>query len=295
MSYHIYIENNKELKLVDILESNYLPENVHIAFGKDKNEIIKEYSKLYLPLKSLRGVVITKNNDEYDVELNTGASTEDYYLAAKIALALSVLNASKITPEFDDSLSFDEFEKKYDMKWAEESQALGINALRYLVNENASTVQLNGCKRAYYFGKTKLQELSIGNPSEKVFAERVIESIRHIQFIEETDTSVNVPTLMEADFPEGVQTLNAVVPGFRLLLIKSDLIILRDEKNVLKVSSNDFLDHISVKNKLTKVDEAQYILEPIYASEYSKLMDFFAKKEQIQQGGKTKSWWKFWK
>lgn len=295
MSYHIYIENNKELTFRDVLESKYLPKNVRISFGKKKDEIIEEYSKLYVPLKSSRGVVITKNEEEYDVELNTGASKEDYYLSTRIALALSVLNDSKITPEFDDSLSFLEFEKKYDAKWSEECQLLGISALSYLVNEYASTVQLNGCKREFYFGQTKLKELSIDNPSEKEFAQRIVESIRHLQFIEEIDANLTVPTLMEADFPEGLQTFIVVASDFSLLLIKSDYIILRTEKDIIKVSFDDFISQIIIQNKIKKVDEEQFIMESINTSEYSELTAFFSPKTEIKESKKNKNRWKFWK
>ncbi|WP_298903976.1 hypothetical protein [uncultured Psychroserpens sp.] len=294
MSYHIYTENNKELKLSDILQSEHLPTNVAIAFGQLEDEIINGYSKLYIPHQSSRGVVITKDDTEYDIELNIGSSKEDYHLASKIALALGTLNNSKISPEFDESLSLNEFEKKYDTAWAEESQSIGVSTLISIVKEKSPIVKINGCKRGYYFGENMINEFSIDNPDEKQFTERLVENIRRIQFIEDLNEDLNIPSLMEADFPEGVKTFIVVPPEFKLLLLKSDFIVLNDNKNVLKVEANKFIDILNTKSMLERLDEEQYIMNPIKTSDYAELMALF-NKEQPQKEKKNKKSWKFWK
>jgi hypothetical protein len=294
MSYHIYVDNKKNVKFSDILDNRCMLRDVKISFGKAKNDLVENYSKLYLPLKSSRGVAITKNDEEYDIELNTGSSKEDYYLSTRIALALAELNDSLITPEFDDTLSSEEFEKKYDMNWAKDNQVLGINSLTYLIKKDLSTAKLNGCVRPYYFGQKVNDKLSKDNPSEQEFANRVISGIRDLQFIEQNDINLNVPTLMEADFPEGTKTFISVHPEFKLLLIKADYIILRDEKNINRVLFDDFLNRLHSLNMLKQVDEEQYIIEPLNKAEYLNLMTDFEEPKKNLKTKKSKKKWKFW-
>jgi hypothetical protein len=113
MSFHNYIKNNQRISFNQLLENKYLPKNTNISFGINPNDLLKGYSKLYIPILSSRGVAITTNQEAYDVEVNIAATKDDWRLAVKISLALGEINDSLINPEFDSERSLKEFERKY--------------------------------------------------------------------------------------------------------------------------------------------------------------------------------------
>ncbi|PTX59285.1 hypothetical protein C8N46_110122 [Kordia periserrulae] len=297
MSFHFYVKNNTPVTFSQVLTNKYVPKQVAIAYEKEKNEIIQGFSKLYIPLESSRGVVITKDDDEYDIELNTGASETDYYLATRVALALGELNNSDITDELGEIFSADGLQEEYTKKWAQEIESYGINALIHIIQEHSSSVQLNGCKRAYYFGEKMLQKLTNEQHlTEAEIAKNIVEDIKQLQFIEDIQKDIHVPTLMEADFIEGTQSFISVAPNFRLLLIKADCIILRNDEHLAKFDYEDFIELPKIKEKLHPIDEEQFIMESLSNHEYQKIIKQYIKaliaKEKPK---KSKSKWKFWK
>ncbi|MEM6721639.1 MAG: hypothetical protein AAF611_20090 [Bacteroidota bacterium] len=296
MSFHIYVQNNTALKISDVLENSYLPKDAVIAYGKDAHESIGGYTKLYLPLKSSRGVVIATYEEEYDVQINTGGSEADYYLATRIALALSMLNNSTIIPEFDYDLTAEEFEKKYDHTWAKESETLGMSALTYMITKEGSTVQLGGCKRAFYVGQKMLDRLATSNrTSEKEMSEFIVSNMIQLQFIEDLHEDIEVPTLMEGDFPEGTKSFIFIASNFQLLLTKADLIMLREEENMVKVPYQELISTLQEKGKLRRVDEEQFVMQPLKSEEYKELMQQFSEeKNPKEKPKKSNRKWKFW-
>lgn len=308
MSYHIIINKNQNVTYGQLLENSFVPNDVCINGKVETDNVVVGYKKFYLENESSRGVALTVSDASYDVELNICSSTADYMLAAKLALAIAQINDSTISPEFDDELSLGKFEARYDLLWAQSSRLNGIDTLKYLLQQNEE-IKLPGCVRPFYFGNYVLDKISQDQPNEEQFADRIIDEIKNLQFIEQTVEGLEVPALMDANFPEGVQTVQIVLPGYKLLLQKSDWVILKIDGEILKVDHQQFIQH--TLPLLTRLDEAQYILQPIEEESYLEIMKHFSSIEnqptdsklieqkfpetevQIRAGGSR--WWQFWK
>ena len=273
MSYHFTIKNTRGLTYSQLLDSKYLPPQVRVSFDININDPIDGYSKFYIPDKSSRGVALTANEEVYDVEINVGASKDDYFLATRISLALGDLNSSLICPEDFDELAVQEIEQNYNEKWAENYRHLGIGAMKYLVEKEGSTFSLPGCIRNYYFGKLTLNKFCFDNPSEELFGDRLISEIKKLQFLEHVEKDLQVPTRMEMDVPEGVKTLIVIPPDYKFLLIKADFILLRASGELVKVPYEEFAKYISADS--IRVDEEQYIIQPINKIDYLEMIIFF--------------------
>jgi len=308
MSYHIIINKNQNLTYGQLLKNSFVPDNVCINGKVETDNIVVGYNKFYLNDESSRGVALTISDDEYDVELNICASTADYLLAAKLALAIAQINNSKISPDFDDELPLKEFETQYNTHWAHSIRSNGVDTLKFLLQKSGE-IKLPGCVRPFYFGNYVLDKISQDQPNEEQFADRVISEIKKVQFIEHAIEDLEVPTLMDGNFPEGVKTLQIILPDFKLLLQKSDLIFLRMGNDILKVDQQQFIQHPSLL--LERLDEAQYILQPIDKETYLEIMKYFSSVEnqpteikQVEQKPLEKEkkatasenkWWQFWK
>lgn len=273
MSYHFTIKNTRSLTYAHLLDSKYLSQQVNVSFEVNINDPLDGYSKFYIPDKSSRGVAVTTNEEEYDVEINVGASGTDYFLATRIALAFGYLNSSLIHPEDFDGLAIQEFEQNYDENWAESNKHLGIGAMKYMVEKEGTTFSLPGCVRNYYFGIFTLNKFCYDHPSLELFGDRLISEIQKLQFLEHFEKNLQVPTKMEMDVPEGVKTLIIIPPECKFLLIKADYIILRANGELVKVPYEEFLKHISAES--IRMDEEQYIIQPINKIDYWEMIIFF--------------------
>jgi len=299
MSYLINIKNNREITVGQLLESRFVPEDTCLSGGGSRELPLENFSRLYLLNESSRGVVLTITEEEYIVELNIGASAADYLLAARLAMAIAEINQAVIFPDFDDELSLNEFESKYDENWAHLSRLSGVDSfLKHLV-QKSGTVKLPGCIRGFYFGSYMLDKLCYDNPNEELFTDRVIEEIKKVQFIEQQVENLEVPTLMDANFPDGVKTVLVILPGYKLLVQKSDYIILRAGGKISKIDYEKFINYELLS--LDRLDEEQYILQPIQNEVYMSMMDFFLEisdkpietEPEVQHPANR--WWQFWK
>jgi hypothetical protein len=321
MSYHIYIKNNQSISFNQLLESKYLPKNTNISFGVNPNELLKGYSKLYIPKLSSRGVAITTNTEEYDVEVNVGATKDDWRLAVKISLALGEINDSLINPEFDSEKSLQEFERDYNEDWVESVKHLSMDSFIQMFKEGKTgggAMTFMGCIRHYYVGNYIINLFSKKDVPEEMFYDRLIEEIRKIQFIEDYEEEIEFPTVRIMDFPEGEKKLTIFPANFKVLLPNADYVILNKiGVAIAKIPYNDFINYISTKAK--RVDELQYIIYPIEESEHYKMLLHFKALEEGQntinkidtketkEESKTeiesnqieklesKKWWEFWK
>ncbi|QEM13034.1 hypothetical protein [Mucilaginibacter rubeus] len=308
MSYHIIVNKNQNVTYGQLLKNRFVRDDVCISRKVEAAAIVVGYSKFYLHNESSRGVALTVNDEVYDVELNICASAADYMLAAKLALAIAEINNATISPEFDDELSLDEFEARYDARWAHSSRLNGADSLKFLLQES-DEVKLPGCVRPFYFGNYVLDKISQDQPNEEQFADRVIDEIKNIQFIEHTVEGLEVPTLIDGSFPEGVQTVQVILPEYRLLLQKSDWVILKVGSEILKVDREQFMRHPSLE--LTRLDESQYVLQPIEMKLYLEIVKHFSLLESppdevmpvgqklietnVQTTAANGKWWQFWK
>jgi len=313
MSFNIYIKNNKSISYNELLENKYLPKSTNISFGVAPTEILDGYSKLYTPKLSSRGVAITTNQDNYNVEVNVGATKDDWRLAVKISLALGDLNNSLISPEFDNELSISEFEEKYNEDWIEDIKYLGIDTFMYMIKEGTDVVlTLMGCIRHFYVGEYVINKLSADNPSSELFNDRLIEELRKIQYLEDYENEIEFPSVRIMDFPEeGEKKLTIFPADFKVLLPKADYVILNKIGEAMaKVPYKVFINHINSKAK--RIDELQYVINPVNEIEHFKMILHFKelessdqniihseKEEKLEKEKQTekiepKKWWKFW-
>ncbi|MGY4539565.1 hypothetical protein ACVW0P_004000 [Mucilaginibacter sp. UYNi724] len=273
MSYHIFINNNQDITYKQLLENSFIPNNVRVNGDINPEDVVAGYNKFYLDYESSRGVALTVGNEAYDIELNTFVSEADYMLAAKFAMAIARINNSTISPEFYEETSLEEFEIQFGTDWAHSFRFNGVDALKFILKQSGE-IKLPGCVRPFYFGNYVLDKISKDQPNEEQFADRLTDEIKKIQFIEYTIDELKVPTLMEADFPEGTQTFQVLLPGHKLLLQKSDWVVLRATVGeISRINRQQFIQHPSLV--LTRLDEAQYILQPIEKEAYLDIMKEF--------------------
>lgn len=318
MSLHIYIKNSQSITFNQLLESKYLPKNTNISFGVNANDLLEGYSKLYIPKLSSRGVAITTNPEEYDVEVNVGATKEDWRLAVKISLALAEINNSYINPEFDNEKSLDEFEREYNEEWVESVKHLSIDTFIQMFKEGKTgggAMTFMGCKRDYYLGDFILNKLSKDNEAEGLLYDKLIEEIRKIQFIEDYEEEIEFPSVRIMDFPEGEKKIAIFPANFKILLPKVDYVFLmKKNADIVQVPYDNFLKYIS--KQAERVDELQYIINPINEIEHYKILLHFKTLENEEDvipkdvdnetkiGTKveqskiekldSRKWWKFW-
>lgn len=316
MSFHIYIKNNQKITYKQLLESKFVPKNTSISFGVNPNDFINGYSKLYIPKLSSRGVAITTTENEFDVEINVGATKEDWRLAAKISLALSELNNSLIKPEFDDAKTLEEFENEYDENWIESVKHLSMNSFIQMIKEGQDVIlTFMGCIRHFYVRNYVINSISKDTISEASLYDRLIEEIRKIQYIEDYENDLEFPSIRIMDFPEGEKKVTIFLANFKVFIPKVDYVFLlkKGDANV-KVAYADFIDFVSPKTK--RIDELQYIIYPIDEIEHYKILMHFKlldetknliPKNESKITSKTelvtptiektdaKKWWEFWK
>ncbi len=319
MSYHIYIKNNKSISFNQLLENKYLPKNTNISFETNPNDLLKGYSKLYIPKLSSRGVVITTNPEEYDVEVNVGASREDWRLAVKISLALAEINNSLINPEFNGLKSLEEFERDYNEEWIEGVKHLSIDSCIQMFKEGKTgggVMTFMGCIRHYYVGDYVINKISQDYVSEELLYDKLIEEIRKIQFIEDYEEKIEFPSVRVMDFPEGEKEIAIFPANYKVLLPKVDYVFLmKKNEAIVQVPYDDFIKYISRYTE--RVDELQYIIQPINEVEHYKILLHFKTLEneinliQKNEDNETKAepelelpkieklnskkWWEFWK
>ncbi|KAF2508649.1 hypothetical protein EYY60_16100 [Flavobacterium zhairuonense] len=315
MSFHFSIKNKNKISFHQLLENKYLPKETKVSFGVNLNDIVNGYSKFYLPKLSSRGVALTTNSEKYDIEINVGATKDDYLLATKITLALAELNDSLIDPEFDSELNLTEFEKKYNSDWIESVKHLGIDSFIQMIHEGEDVVlAFMGPIRHYYVGKYIIDKLSTDSASQEKLNDQLIEEVRKIQYLEDSEEGIEFPSVKIMDFPEeGEKELTVILPNFKVLLNNVDYVVLNKVGEILiKVSYLEFVNYISPKAK--RVDEKQYIIYPINEEDYLKMILHFKAienektntvkfevkpevKTQIikKEDSKKLKWWQIWK
>jgi len=281
MSFHIYIKNKQIITHSQLLKNKHLPVDTKISFGIYPQELLDGYSKFYLPKLSSRGVAVTTSLDKYDVEVNVGATKDDWRLAVKISLALGEINNSTIEPEFDDEISLDEFETNYNEKWIESIKHLSIESFIQVQKESGGALTFMGCVRHYYAGDYIIDTLSKNTDSQEMFNDKLIEEIRKIQHLEDYEDNIEFPSVRIMDFPnEGEKKLTIFPANFKVLLPKADYVILMKKGGeVAKIHFDNFIKHITPKAK--RIDEFQYIIYPIEENEHYQMLMHFKSMETI--------------
>lgn len=308
MSFNFFIRNNTEFTYTQLISNHYVPKDTKLQ-ATNPDSLVDGYSKLYLPKSSSRGVALRVSPKEYNIEINIGATKEDYLLAVKLSMAIAELNNSLIATEGKtEELNLNQLEEEFNADWAESSRHLGIESSIDLLNQtNSTSIALHGCIRPYYLGPYVIEKLNSGNPTREVFYDKLIEEIRHLQFIEDDDAQIKFPSVRIMDFPnEPDKKIAVIVPGYKLLIPVVDYLFLNKPNEMMaKVPHLDFIEYMN--NKLKRIDELHYITEPISDDTFTEIISYFNSKEKennqiIKQERQKyepieiskKPWWKIW-
>jgi hypothetical protein len=325
MSYHFHIKSNKKITYRQLLENHYLPEGTQFTYEAELDDPIIEYNKFYITKLSSRGVVLSiDTNNDFDVEVNVGATKDDWALAIKITLALAEINDSTVYPEFNGEMSLTQFELEFGDDWIEQNKHLGLSSLLFTIKEYNSSFALNGCLRKYCIGEYVINELSKRTNNESELFDQLIEEVRKIQFLKHYDNEIEFLLYNKMDTPDGEKIISMLPPGYKVLIPPLDYIMLNYPNVGNKtIPFNEFISF--VENHANRVDESQYILEAIDEKLYIEILNHFINLHKNQnkpvnqsvkiepknnkdtetvnkefdkllnQDTKNKKWWNFWK
>lgn len=276
MSFHFYIKKNKPVSYGQLFY-RHTNKNFKVA-RKDKVDEysnIDGYHKFYIPKYSTRGVSLYFEDGIFDIGVAILASKEDYILAVETAKALAHLTDAPIEPEDAEApVSFDEFDENYNEHWAEESKTMGIGLLQTMImDDDKGSLTLGGCLRNYFIGRETFEVMVKDNPTDETLYERVVESIRRIQFVDEE--KYRIPSIYEVSSKDGSKWQYVLLlSDTAQLLVKAEYILLNDnEVGYVKVKYEDFLP--IAKKRFERLDEEQFLIEPIPYKDFIKLMKGF--------------------
>ena len=294
MSYHFYINKTQSLSYQAVLDA-LEREEVTIAYAEeyDLDTVFNESAKFYIPRASSRGVSVSEDDGTFDVGINILASGEDYLLACQLAAVLGKLNNSNIQPEEEEHpLDVQTFTENFGADWVESHKTMGLSTVVYMVNENGDGLNLGGCLRSYYFGKDLLAEFSTDNPTEEVLYDRVIDSIRGVQFLPYT---IRIPGLYVVAPKDGGDKWEYIVllPKQAQLMLKTDYIIFfLDENNRYKIPYERVEEYAKVHWK--RLDEKQYLFPQLSVDEFERLVQQFSLPQLEEKPVQPKKkWWPF--
>lgn len=293
MSYHFGIKKNKPVTYKSILDK-INRNNLKIAYS-DELDLSEDYSgfrKFYIPNISSRGITVGLEELKYDINVNVLASKDDYLLSCELAVVISKITESEIEPEEEEnSLSVEIFQTKYNENWAEENKMLGINMINLIIKEKNETLTIVGCLRNYFLGPDLLNEFLKESHNEEELYNRVINSIKGIQFINEE--SIRIPNRYEVtEKDESKWEYIVIIPEQEQLIVKTDYIIFNvREDEYLKVLFEDLEKYAKLNFK--RLDERQFLFPKMSINEFYDVMKYFGFQRKNHRGGNNK-WWKFW-
>ncbi len=296
MSYHFGIKKNKEISPKTLLAQLPNP-NVQIAYSDhiEMDSPLNQTVRLYIPNVSTRGVSLETLAEEHDVCINVLANKEDYFLAIQLSATLARLNDSTIEPEdAEEPMDVEAFEKKFTKTWAEAYKTQGINAIKYLVNNDQKTITIGGCLRDYFIGPDMVDKIFTTDSEETTYA-TISSAIRRVQFIDQEE--VRVPNRFVVTEKDGSQWEYIVlIPESRDLVCKTEFLILNKSKDeYVKVPFEQFRAYAEQQN-FERLDELQYITPHLSETEFANLMKYFGHVGQVSSNGAAqKKWWEFWK
>lgn len=313
MSYNFQINKKNNLTYKDVFDIvDFQIDEIKYHPTIDIHHDMNTHSTFFLPQFSTRGVNLKDKENKYWVEINTGCSGEDYFLASKLALALAKLNNSEIETD-KGNYTIEDFPSHFNLEWAKQNKTLSIEVLKSLIEKNPdSSIILNGYNVPFYFGKEILKEYSEDNPSIDILADRIINGIKRNQYLESEFENIEFPTKMEMENDDKSLedwTFLLIQGGFRQLIKPADFIILRHEQDFAKIPYEKFIKENF--NLLTKIDEKQFVIDIIAQDDYLNLIAQFKldssdnsqKEENTTEASNTSKptpirpkdkWWKFW-
>lgn len=313
MSYNFQINKKNNSTYKDIFDTvDFQIDEIKYYPPFESHYNLNSNSIFFLPKFSTRGINLKDKENKYCIEINTGCSGEDYFLASQLALALAKLNNSEIET-YEGNYNIENFSGHFNLQWAYKNKILNIEVLKSLIEKDpASSAILNGYNTPFYFGKEVLEEYSKDNPSIDTLADRIIDGIKRNQHLESEFENIEFPTKMEMENDDPSLknwTFLLIQSGFPQLLSPVDFIILRHEKNFARIPYEKFIEENLTL--LTKIDEKQFVIDVIAPDDYLNLIDRF-KLEGSEQPQKKESthaahnnpkpdaitpknkWWKFW-
>ncbi|MFK7972084.1 MAG: hypothetical protein AB8F95_17075 [Bacteroidia bacterium] len=293
MSFHFEIEKNQKVSYSALLQSlNRDDIKIGNVDSLDLEEDISGYKHFHIPNKSTRGIGVALEDEVFDISINVLASKDDYILACQLAESIAAITDSKIEPEDEeDALTITDFKTKFNESWAEAYKTQGLSATKFLIQKDNSVITIGGCLRPYFIGPDLLEIFSQNASSDSEIYDKIIDSIRAVQFIDESE--IRVPNRFEiTEEDESKWRYVVIAPGEKQLLPQIEYVILMVNKTEYVKVPFDLLEKYA-KSNFTRLDESQYIFPKMAADEFRQIMERFGYQRDTNKGSRKK-WWEFW-
>lgn len=154
MSYSVYFKTNRQIVPDELFTSLCAKSSTLIIVSDDFPSL-----KCGVKEKSLRGIEINRENDEYEVRICSCASKEDYYLFINAIETLKETYQVQVYTEDDEEIeAVSDF---YDKEWVEAQMESSMQATCALANHSSSAITYFGLFLPYCIGPNSLKDFNI--------------------------------------------------------------------------------------------------------------------------------------
>lgn len=240
----------------------------------------------YRPELSTRSVEISFEKDEFLVRLLANASGEDYELAfAFVDAVCAITKTGPIKTSELESLSVDQFRKEHDQAWVDDRREREASELFGVAGDDGALVRLQGPTRDVFIGPQMVERL--GAPD----AHRLEAAMRDVLYLDET---AHPPAPMVERQVSGTRLMCAVIGKGRASLVeRCDLFAFEGPDHHHLVALKD-IDRVLPGRNL--VDEVQFTLKPLEGEAWEQTLSRAENRAiDLDEFGKPKRWWSFWK
>ncbi len=193
-------------------------------------------------------------------------------MAVDLAAAVARLTESGIEPEDREGpLSLEQFNQDFDDEWAEGYKLAGVTAITHMVRRRGD-LTMGGCLLDYHIGNDIVDQLTEGDPDEEELYQRLMKSIRRVQFISEDFVRVpNLFTVTPKDEGEPWEYIVIIPDGPQLLRKTEFVILMADQEDHLRVPFERMESYAKVNWE--RLDERQYIVPDMAEEVFRALME----------------------
>lgn len=275
MSFYFTIPTTQDLTLQQLLEVLPYPD-IRIAASTHYplDQVLQGGMKLYLPYRSTRGVSLERQDQQYEIGINVGASPDDLQLALTMVAQLAALAEADILPEDQEvPLPHTDFCQTYGNHWITEQALHGLSVIRHMIEDQERTLILNGCVLPFHIGNEFLQHLVYDQPNETTFAERLWSAIQRLQYVDLEREDVSIPDLRQVgETAEDIWTCIAVTPNQTQLLVQADYIIFMLREGAIKIDFEQVQSY-AAEQSWERLDEVHYLLPTFSPDDFAELVE----------------------
>lgn len=275
MSFYFTIPTTQDLTPQQLLEVLPYPDVcIAVSAHYPLDQVLQGGMKLYLPYRSTRGVSLERQEQQYEIGINVGASPDDLQLALTMVAQLAVLAEADILPEDrEDPLPHTVFCQTYGNHWITQQALHGLTVIRGMIEDQQRTLILNGCVLPFHIGSEFLQHLVYDQPNEVTFAERLWNAIQRLQYIDLEREDVSIPDLRQVgETVEDIWTCIAVTPNQTQLLIQADYIIFMLREGAIKIDFEQVQSY-AAEQSWERLDEVHYLLPAFSLDDFAELVE----------------------